>query len=213
MKSQNCEKLPVFAISRHRMMIDGVGVTSLVGAYGCSLQCKYCINSHAWNPKTLEKCKFLTAEELYDKLSIDNLYFQATGGGVTFGGGEALLHAKFYHEFRKVCGNDWRLTVETSLNVDSELLIASLDVIDDYIVDIKDMNREIYASYTGKGNENVIENLKILLQNKSSDQILVRVPHIPEYNQEADVQKSVEILKSMGIKILRFLHMLLKVSV
>mgnify|MGYP002509183870 CR=1 FL=1 len=35
---------------------DGQGVTTLVGAYGCPLQCRYCLNPHAWNPTTLERC-------------------------------------------------------------------------------------------------------------------------------------------------------------
>ena len=85
--------LPVFSIARHRLVTDGQGVTTLVGAYGCPLQCRYCINPHAWRPSTLEKCMRLTPEQLYDKVKIDNLYFLSTGGGVTFGGGESLLHA------------------------------------------------------------------------------------------------------------------------
>ena len=108
------EKIPVFAIERHRLTTDGQGVTTLVGAYGCPLHCKYCINPHAWNPETLKKCTYMSAQELYDRVKVDNLYFLATNGGVTFGGGEALLHAAFLREFRKVCGEYWRLTVETS---------------------------------------------------------------------------------------------------
>ena len=201
METVNCkERLPVFAISRHRINTDGVGVTSLVGAYGCPLQCRYCINPHAWNPKTLEKCRLLTAEELYEELKIDSLYFISTGGGVTFGGGESLLHADFYREFRDICGKEWNLTVETSLNVDPVLLKKSIDVIDDYTIDIKDINPEIYMSYTGMGNERVIENLNTLLQYKSKNNIYIRVPHIPHYNQEADVYRTIEMLKSIGIK-------------
>ena len=59
------EKLPVFAIERHRITTDGVGVTTLVGAYGCPLQCKYCLNPHAWNPNTIQKAyKILEEREL-----------------------------------------------------------------------------------------------------------------------------------------------------
>lgn len=75
------EKIPVFAIERHRMTTDGQGVTTLIGAYGCSLQCKYCINAHAWNPATLERCVHMTAQELYERVKVDNLYFLATGAG------------------------------------------------------------------------------------------------------------------------------------
>ena len=54
-------KLPVFGIERHRFLVDGKGITTLVGAYGCNLRCKYCINPHAWNKETLNNVKYFTA--------------------------------------------------------------------------------------------------------------------------------------------------------
>ena len=202
MKNKDILTLPVFGIERHRMNTDGTGVTTLVGAYGCPLQCKYCINPHAWNFQTLEKTKFLTAKELYDKVKLDNLYFLATGGGIVFGGGESLLHADFYRDFRNVCGNDWRLTVETSLNVSKKQIEKTVHIIDDYIVDIKDVNPKIYNAYTGKGNEQVLENLCFLLSNTSPENIRVRVPKIPNYNTEEDITVTVNFLKNQGIKII-----------
>lgn len=192
------EKLPVFAIDRHRLITDGVGVSTLVGAYGCPLQCKYCLNPHAWNPDTLRKCVYLTPQELYDRVKIDDLYFQATGGGVTFGGGEALLHALFLKEFRAICPKEWCLTVETSLNVSSEQLECALEAVDAFIVDIKDMNPLIYESYTNKGNGQVITNLERLAKEFATKQVKIRVPRIPGYNGTEDIKASVEKLKGMG---------------
>lgn len=196
------KRLPVFGIDRLRMNIDGVGITTIVGTYGCPLQCKYCLNPHAWSPETLEKTKYYTAQELYDKVKIDNLYFLATGGGIVFGGGEPLLHADFYREFRAVCGSEWRLTVETSLNVERKKLEAIIDVIDDYIVDIKDINQKIYKAYTSKDNERVIDNLKFLLSKVETSNICVRVPHIPEFNVDEDVQKSIAFIKDLGVTLI-----------
>ena len=68
--------LPVFAIERHRLLTDGQGVTTLVGAYGCPLSCRYCLNPHAWNPATLRKCKQFTPHALYEKVKIDDLYIR-----------------------------------------------------------------------------------------------------------------------------------------
>lgn len=192
------ERLPVFAIERHRLITDGVGVSTLVGAYGCPLQCKYCLNPHAWNPETLRKCTYLTPQELYDRVLVDHLYFLATGGGVTFGGGESLLHAAFIKEFRRLCPKEWYLTAETSLNVSSELLETALEAVDAFIIDIKDMNPQIYESYTGRGNAQVIANLKRLRKELSKKQIKIRVPHIPSYNAPEDMKTSVEKLKEMG---------------
>lgn len=194
------ERLPVFAIERHRLVTDGEGVSTLVGAYGCPLQCKYCLNPHAWNPDTLRKCTYLTAEELYDRVKADHLYFLATGGGVTFGGGEALLHVGFLREFREICPKEWCLTAETSLNVSEELLEIALEAVDAFIVDIKDMNPLIYEEYTGCGNARVLSNLKRLAEVLSQKQIRIRVPQIPGYNGAEDINKSVKLLEKLGFK-------------
>lgn len=202
------EKIPVFAIERHRLTTDGQGVTTLIGAYGCPLQCKYCLNPHAWNPVTLERCIYMSAQELYERVKIDNLYFLATNGGVTFGGGESLLHADFIKEFRQVCGEQWRLTVETSLNVKQELLEKVLECVDDFIVDIKDMNSGIYEAYTGKSNEQVLTNLKLLASRLTEKQVRIRVPKIANYNGEEEIQMSIERIKELGfidIEVFRYI--------
>ena len=190
--------MPVVSLNRHRLKTDGVGVTTLVASYGCPLTCKYCINKRTWDPAMLSKCVHMTPEQLYDKLKIDDLYFIATGGGITFGGGESLLHAEFIAAFREVCGDKWQITVETSLNVPTEKLRTILPVANAFIVDIKDMNPEIYKAYTGRDNAGVIENLKILIQEKSPECIRVRVPAIRDYNTKEDMEASVQILKEMG---------------
>ncbi len=190
--------LPVFAIERHRLATDGPGVTTLVGAYGCPLRCRYCLNPHAWEPSTLKVCKYMTPEQLYEKVKIDNLYFLATGGGVTFGGGEALLHAPFIAAFRQVCGPGWHLAAETSLHVSSESLTQVLEALDEFIVDIKDMDGTIYESYTGQPQGPLEENLRLLAASVPPERVKIRIPRIPSYNAEDNIQKSVERLKELG---------------
>lgn len=190
--------LPVFSIERHRLTTDGQGVTTLVGAYGCPLQCRFCLNPHAWDPGTLNKCVQMTPEQLYEKVKIDNLYFLATGGGVTFGGGESLLHAAFIAAFRQVCGPDWRLAAETSLHVPRQNLEQVLGVADEYIVDIKDMDEEIYTAYTGQPQRPVKENLQLLAASVAPEQVQIRIPRIPSYNTEENIRASVTFLQELG---------------
>lgn len=192
--------LPVFAIERHRLKTDGKGVTTLVGAYGCPLRCHYCLNPHAWNSKTLEKCREMTPLALYEQVKIDELYFLATKGGITFGGGESLLHADFIQRFRQICGAQWTLTIETSLNVPKTQLERILGAVDDFIVDIKDLNPSIYKAYTGMPIDKTLYNLKLLSENVSQEHILIRVPRIPEYNQNEHIQATLKKLKSMGFE-------------
>lgn len=189
--------MSVWAVSRLRMATDGVGVTTLVTAEGCPLRCKYCLNPVSWNGEARSVC--LTPEELYEKVKIDNLYFQATGGGITFGGGEPLLYPDFIAKFREICPPEWKIRIETSLNVPRENIEKVLDAADEFIVDIKDMNPEIYRAYTGKSNKQVYFNLAYLLASKGPGQVLARVPLIPGFNTEADTESSLTVLRGMGM--------------
>lgn len=190
------EKAPIVAVSRHRIQTDGQGVTTLCGFYGCPLRCKYCLNPHSFNENT--KRELLTPKELYERVKIDDIYFISTNGGVTFGGGEPLLYPEFLVEFRQICGEKWHLCAETSLNVDKESVRMAAGVIDEFFVDIKDMNNDIYSRYTGKTNESVVENLKLLLSLVGNERITVRIPLIKDFNDEYDRESSVSLLKSLG---------------
>ena len=187
----------IFGLSRHRLTTDGEGVTTLVTFNGCPLRCKYCINKTSWE---MSKGRDYTPEALYEEVKIDQLYFLATHGGITFGGGEPLLQKDFIKEFRALCGPQWSLVVETSLHVPFETVQEMNDVLDGYIVDIKDMNPEIYLAYTGKEIDLALKNLEWILQHNDAERVMVRVPHIPEYNTEEDVAKTVEKLRAMGVE-------------
>lgn len=187
----------VITFSRLRMQTDGKGVTTLVCFHGCPLRCAWCINPFSFAPDT--KRTDMTPKELYDKVKVDNLYFLATGGGVTFGGGEPLLYADFIKEFRSICGNEWHLCAETSLNVPAENVKLAAECIDMFYVDCKDTNHEIYSRYTGKDNRNMLENLQMLVYLVGAERITVRLPLIPQYNTEEDRQKSRYLLAKMGI--------------
>ena len=186
----------IFGIGRHRLTTDGEGVTTLVAFNGCPLRCKYCLNKTSWEP---EKGRDYTPETLFEEVKIDQLYFLATHGGVTFGGGEPLLQVEFIKAFRELCGPQWQIVAETSLNVPFKNVEALDSVLDGYIVDIKDMNPEIYKAYTGKDNTLVLSNLQWILQHGDPKRVMVRVPHIPEFNTDEDVAKSIECLKAMGV--------------
>ena len=61
------------------------------------------------------------------------------------------------------------------------------------------MNNDRYETYTGKSNTRVIENLRWLVVQGKEEQITVRVPHIPSYNTETDIENSIHQLKEIGL--------------
>ena len=184
-------------VARHRMGRDGKGVTTLAAFHGCSLRCQYCLNPACLDSK--RAFPQYTPQQLYDKISIDNLYFLATGGGICFGGGEPLLRMGFISRFRELCGDVWRLTAESALNVPRINVERAAEVIDDFIIDIKDCNPEIYKAYTGRSNRRALFNLRWLVKKKGAEHITVRVPLIPNHNSDADREASVQWLKELGI--------------
>lgn len=195
-------KAPIFAISRLRMGTDGSGITTLVTFMGCPLQCKYCLNKKCHGPiyesdgKNL--CKgimMLSPKELYDLVKIDNIYFQATGGGVCFGGGEPTLYPGFIKEFKKLCGDRWKITLETSGRCSYNTYEFLRNVVDYWIVDIKSMNSWTYEKYTGhiSGVLQHLYCLKKLIDDKSK--ITIKVPHIPGVNDIDDLDRDIEEIK------------------
>ena len=188
----------MIGISRHRLAIDGEGVTTLVAFHGCPLRCKYCLNPHSLSKET--QCIERTVEELIDEVRIDQLYFLATGGGVTFGGGEPLLHSAFIKAFCEQCPKEWRISIESSLNVPRKNVEDVLPFVKEWIIDIKDMNPDIYKAYSGISNERVIDNLRWIASEHADllPCITIRLPHIPDHNTDDDRNRSQAFLETLG---------------
>lgn len=178
------------------MGTDGRGITTLVAFHGCPLRCAYCLNPQCHEPIG----KMVSSEKLMRLLRKDELYFLATKGGVTFGGGEPYLHADFIKEVLDNGAKEWHVSMETSLNVPLIKVQTLVPYVDEYIVDIKDMNRDTYERYTKNDNSQVIGNLRWLIENGHSDKILCRIPLIPRFNDEEAMKRSKRMLSDMGIK-------------
>lgn len=202
---------PVMNISRHRMGTDSKGISTLVTLHGCPLQCAYCINDYCHDTDT--EVHNMSGEELRKALEKDDIYFRMTRGGVTFGGGEPLLYAEEIEDFITWdMPEEWKVTIETSLNMEWDKIKPLVRVIDYWIIDIKDMNPEIYELYTSLRNDRVIANLKKLSAIVGKEKIKVRIPHIPRYNTDEDVEKSRLAVKEFAGEIEIFTYQVTKDS-
>ena len=187
---------PFIAVNRHRFATDGEGVTTLVAFHGCPLRCRYCLNPQCLQVNGV--WRRLTPGELYSEVEIDDLYFIATGGGICFGGGEPLLYPDFIRTFSKIMNPEWKLTVETSINVPLENIKTIAALVQMWYIDIKDFSPTIYNAYTGKDNTQVIRNLVWLAANGYADKVILRLPLIPDYNTEEDRLLSQQRLEALG---------------
>ena len=187
---------PIMGIDRLRFGTDGEGITSLVTFYGCPLKCHFCLNPQCHRIISNSMC--LRSDEVFNRVAIDELYYLASGGGITFGGGEPLLYSDFIIDVLRLGAAKWNITIETSLNVPFKQFGILLPCINKMIVDIKDLNPQIYKSYTQSSNANVLHNLKILAQNSDINNVLIRIPLIKGYNTKQDIEKSKDILIHLG---------------
>ena len=205
----NSRREPIMGVERLRINSDGDGVTTLVGFYGCPLRCRYCLNPQCHGYKN--RWMMISAKQLCRDIKLDEIYMRMTGGGITFGGGEPCNRVRYIKEFRTLCGNDLKINIETSLNVRQENIKSLVPIVDYWIVDIKDLNPDIYLSYTQRPIKQLLDNLSLLKQEGVQDRTLIRVPLIPGFNTIEDQKKSINILRAMGFdRIESFNYMILE---
>ncbi len=128
----------------------------------------------------------LKNKEVHNKMS---------GGGIVFGGGEPLLQSAFIHEVCRLADPEWNIRIETSLNVPWRNVEPILKDIDEWIIDIKDMDSEIYEQYTGVPIYNMLENLSRITDIVDKSKLHIRVPRIKGFNKEENVNRSVEEIR------------------
>lgn len=189
------EEVKIFGIDRLRMATDGDGVTTLVTLHGCPLNCKYCLNSQCKDSHY--PCQKLTASDVVATCMEDNLYFIATGGGITIGGGEPLLHPQFIKDLRESMPEEWSMFIETSLNVPLDNISFAVDNAKMLIIDIKDINDSIYKEYTEISNTRLISNLQYIAEKNQQDKCFIRLPLIPFFNTAKDREASKAFLQSI----------------
>lgn len=187
--------IKLLAINRHRFATDGNGITTLVALAGCPLRCKYCINNRIL---CNGKVKEVTEKELLSDILIDYCYFVATGGGITFGGGEPLLQSEAILNFINILPDNIKVNIETSLNHDNEFIEDIINNVDSLIIDIKSMSSDIYSKYTNVDNSNTLKWLKYIADNNLQHKCLIRIPNIPNYTTKNDINESVKIITEMG---------------
>lgn len=150
---------------------------------GC-LACGKCADSCPVN--ALEVCgSRRTAGEVMTEIIKDRHYYDASGGGVTFSGGECLLQADFMREIAERCRlAGVHVTVESALNVPWEAIGPLLPDVGAFLVDIKLMDDGLHRRYTGCGNGRILDNIARLA--RSHADILIRVPLIPSVNDDPE---------------------------
>jgi len=144
--------------------------------------------------------KTMTSEEVVKEVEKDNLFYQESGGGVTFSGGEPLVQPEFLNELLQSCQEK---KIHTALDTSGYAIWQVLDKIRDkvdlFLYDVKIMDDEAHKNYTGVSNQIILENLRKL--SRENENIFIRIPIIPGVNDDDQNIKGIgEFLKPLNIK-------------
>ena len=105
-------------------LVDGPGIRFVVFMQGCMLRCRFCHNPDSWNKNCGET---ISSDELMRRIIRFRPYFERSGGGVTFSGGEPLLQKDFLLEMLKRCkAENIHTCLDTPVSETEIMTISSL---------------------------------------------------------------------------------------
>ncbi len=151
-------------------------------------------------PAQARKCygRKYTEEELLQILLADRDFYLATGGGVTFSGGECMLYPSFIAGIAKRCREQGiSVAVDTAGNVPYAHFEQVIPYTDLFLYDIKCLDSALHCRGTGVGNERILENLAKL--QKAGCRILIRIPCIPGFNEGEEVERVRRYCEEAGL--------------
>lgn len=175
-------------------LVDGPGVRTVVFFQGCNIRCAYCHNPDTWSKAGAME---INSEELFNKIHRFKPYYQKTGGGVTFSGGEPLLQPEFLIEMLKLCREDGIHTAIDTAGFGTGIYEEILKYTDLIILDIKHIDNEGYLKITGQSKESFDEFLKCI--QKLNVPLWIRHVVVPEITDSVQhIKKLAEIIKHIN---------------
>ena len=164
-------------------LVDGPGIRCVVFFNGCKLRCKYCHNPEMWQKKDNN----YSVEEVYKKIMRCKPYFK-NNGGVTFSGGEPLLHSDFIIEISKLLRKENIHIALDTAGVGLGNYKEVLDSVDLILLDIKHTEPKMYKEITGSSIDEV-ENF-ISQLNESNKPVWIRQVIIPDITDNEEYTSS-----------------------
>ncbi len=186
----------IFDIKRFAIH-DGPGIRTTVFLKGCPLRCWWCQNPESVNSlqeeikitplnsntKYCEEVnelfgRIISADELLTEIKKDRIFFEESGGGVTFSGGEPMMQINFLKDVLEKCKAEG---IQTAVDTSGYILMESFnniyDLVDLFLFDLKLINNEKHIKFTDVSNELIHHNLNFLC--KKGDKVIIRIPLIP----------------------------------
>jgi pyruvate formate lyase activating enzyme len=125
----------------------------------------------------------VTVDDLAEEVLKDRLFFDQSGGGVTFSGGEPLMQPGFLVEaLRALKARGVHTTLDTCGYAPQADLLGAAALSDVVLYDLKHMDDALHQHWTGTGNQTILANLVALGAVHAA--IWIRVPVVPGVNDD-----------------------------
>lgn len=141
--------------------------------------------------------KAMTSRELADLLLRDQAFYDTSGGGVTFSGGEPALQAEFVAETARILKAEGvHLCLDTAGNVRRDKLLPLVESMDMVSYDFKAFDPDIHLACTGVDNRLILNNAKAIAA--TGKPILARMVIVPTRNDQAeDLRRRIDFIHSL----------------
>lgn len=139
----------------------------------------------------------ISISELMKTIDNESIFFDQSDGGVTFSGGEPLMHSDYLLEALKECGKRmYHRVVDTTAFTNQETLMKVADNCEMFLIDLKVMDSKKHKEYTGVNNEKILSNIVELA--KTDCEIIFRMPLIKGVNTDnLNIQKTAKFINSL----------------
>lgn len=222
----------IFNIQKYALH-DGPGIRTTIFFKGCPLSCEWCHNPESirqedeliFNASKCIKCdhcsdftiaepcptlaleavgKSYTVTEIMDEILKDVVFYDQSGGGVTFSGGEPLMQHEFLLDVLKDCKkHDIHTTIDTTGFSNWNHIEKLLPYVDLFLFDIKHLDSDRHKALTGVPNELILDNFKKIIQ---SNDVYIRVPLIKSFNDQMEnIKTIIAFAKSKHVLQINFL--------
>lgn len=142
--------------------------------------------------------KVMSVAEIIDVIEKERIFFDQSGGGVTFSGGEPLVHTKMLIKLLDECGKRGiHRAVDTAGNVSTETVLEVAKRTDLFLYDLKMMDSDLHKKWINSGNEKILHNLKVIAE--AGKHIIIRIPLIGGVNDtDINIEQTAKFISELA---------------
>jgi pyruvate formate lyase activating enzyme len=142
----------------------------------------------------------MTVGAVTDRVAADKAFYDNSGGGVTFSGGEPFAQPGFlYNLLESSRAIGVHTAVETCGHADLQDVTACAGLVDLFLFDLKLADRSRHQATTGAATDRILATLRFLAE-RCHERILIRVPLVPGFTDDLENLSGIAgVIREVGL--------------